>query len=398
MRGGGQTRRSFIRRSGIATAGIGTLGLAGTATAAGDLEALETNPWTGRRILNIAHRGGAFEAPENTLFAFKRAFAIGAHAIEFDVWETRDGVPVVHHDETVDRQTNGSGSIEDYTLEELKQLDGAYWFAPDMGTCNPDDPDDRACPDDPDEGDFPYRGIATGERDIPDEFGEEYGLTDLEPNDFRIPTVEEVLDAFPEEYLVIELKTDGFESSIVSLLEAYGRSDDVIVASFSQGPLSTVRDEAPDVPTSGSTWETGGFILWSVSWFPTPDLWFEMLPLPYEYEGIPVFSEGVVDDARDANLAAHAWTIDERSKMEEVVDAGVDGIYTDRPTVLADVLEETGTGYDGEPDDGEDDGDQEGGSGPGFTLPVVGAAVGGAALAKRLRSRSDSVGESEIDR
>lgn len=386
----GYSRRRFLRRTGVAAAGVGGAGVAiGPATA--EIEALSDNPWARKRVLNIAHRGGTFEAPENTLFAFKRAFAQGAHAIEFDIWETADGELVVHHDETVDRRTDGTGRVTEYTRAELKELDAAYWHIPGIGTCHPSEEEDHSndgtCPEAPDEDSYEYRGYATGERDIPDDLGDEYGLDDLAPNDFRIPTVEEILAAFPDEYLVLEMKASGFEAKLAALLDEYGRRDDVIVASFEQTPLSSFRDEAPDVPTGGSMWETGGFILWACGELPwPPDLWFEVVPAPLEYAGFDVFSEGIVEGARQTNVAAHAWTVNDRDRLLELVDLGADGIYTDRPTELADVLEETGEGYDGEERE-DDDGDEDdsGGDGPGFTLPVVAAAIGGTALASRLR-------------
>lgn len=386
----GHSRRDFLRQTGVATAGVGGLMATAQPSTAQELEVLSNNPWAGRRVLNIAHRGGTFEAPENTLFAFKRAFAQGAHAIEFDIWETADGELVVHHDETVDRRTDETGHISEYTLTELKELDAAYWHVPGSGTCTPDfeELNDGTCPTDPDEDSYEYRGYATGEQDIPDELGDEYGLDELTPNDFRIPTVTEVLDAFPDEYLVLEMKTGGFEAKLAALLAEYDRGDDVLVAGFEQGPLSTFRDEAPHIPTGGSMWETGGFILWSCGSLPwPPDLWFDVVPAPLEFAGFEVFSEGIVEGARKTNVAAHAWTVNDSDRLRELVDRGADGIYTDRPTELSAVLEETGEGYDGDEsgDDDSDETDESGGDGPGFTLPVVAAALGGAALGSRMR-------------
>ena len=112
------------------------------------------NPCLERSALNIAHQGGEIEAPSETLYAFKTAKQKGADAIETDVHLTADGRVVVLHDEAVDRTTNGSGSVEQMTLKQLKQLDAAYWFIEGEGTVH-----DAGRP----ASDFTWRGVATGE-------------------------------------------------------------------------------------------------------------------------------------------------------------------------------------------------------------------------------------------
>src|SRR3954471_7527519 len=87
------------------------------------------NPWLGKRVLNIAHQGGEDEFPSNTMYAFKRSAAAGADMLELDVGVTRDGEVVVVHDTTLDRTTNGRGTVRSKTLRQIRALDGAYWFA-----------------------------------------------------------------------------------------------------------------------------------------------------------------------------------------------------------------------------------------------------------------------------
>ena len=89
----------------------------------------QQNPWLERRVLNIAHQGGEDEFPSNTLYAFKRATKAGADMLELDVGVTKDGKVVVSHDTTLDRTTNGKGTIASRTLRQIRKLDGAYWFA-----------------------------------------------------------------------------------------------------------------------------------------------------------------------------------------------------------------------------------------------------------------------------
>src|SRR5580704_11723247 len=88
------------------------------------------SPWPSRRVIAYAHQGGAWEGPSSTLFAIESALAAGATGIELDVHATADGHLVVCHDETVDRTTNGHGSISELTLDELRALDNAYWWVP----------------------------------------------------------------------------------------------------------------------------------------------------------------------------------------------------------------------------------------------------------------------------
>src|SRR5215216_7434714 len=87
------------------------------------------NPWLAERVLNIAHQGGEDEFPSNTLYAFKSAVKAGADMLELDVGVTKDGKVVVSHDTTLNRTTNGKGTIASHTLRRIRRLDAAYWFA-----------------------------------------------------------------------------------------------------------------------------------------------------------------------------------------------------------------------------------------------------------------------------
>ncbi|AIF43503.1 glycerophosphodiester phosphodiesterase [Virgibacillus sp. SK37] len=76
-----------------------------------------------------AHRGSSLQAPENTMAAFQLAFQQGAQGIETDVQLTKDNIPVLIHDERVNRTTDGKGYVKDYTFKQLKQLDAGAWFS-----------------------------------------------------------------------------------------------------------------------------------------------------------------------------------------------------------------------------------------------------------------------------
>ncbi|MDP9068241.1 MAG: glycerophosphodiester phosphodiesterase [Actinomycetota bacterium] len=291
------------------------------------------NEWLDRKVLNIAHQGGEIEAPSNTLFAFKTAKEKGADVLELDVHASADGELVVIHDATVDRTTDGSGQVDEMTVRELKRLDAAYWFVPGCGTC-PDEPADS----------YAYRGLATGERPMPDE------LVGFEPNDFRIPTLREVLKEFPRDLINIEIKasapqTRPYEDKLAALLREFDRSDDTIVVSFLDHAVEAFALHAPEVDTATGTGEAGAF--WASSRGPLPGSpsHHQALQVPIEFGGVPVVSEDFVADAHANGLAVHVWTINTRREMEWLIDIGVDGIMTDRPTLLEEVIGEARAKY-----------------------------------------------------
>jgi glycerophosphoryl diester phosphodiesterase len=300
----------------------------GALPAAAPAQLVSDNPWLERRPLNIAHQGGEIEAPSDTLYAFETAEQKGADVIETDVHLTADGRVVVLHDDTVDRTTNGTGSVEQMTLEQVKQLDAAYWFVEGEGTVH--DPSRPAA-------DFTWRGVATGDRPPPAGF---------EPNDFKIPTLDEVLDAFPGTYLNIELKptvamTGRLEAAVAELLRAHGRSDDVIVVSFNDHSVELFKALAPEVHTAPGTAQVAAF--WASSQGPapgTPNPQHVALQVPEKFEGATVVSPDFVADAHANDLAVHVWTVNDAADMRRLLAWGVDGIMTDRPTLLEQVLAE----------------------------------------------------------
>jgi glycerophosphoryl diester phosphodiesterase len=284
------------------------------------------NPWLDRGPLNIAHQGGEHEVPSDTLYGFKTALPKGVDVLELDVHLTADGHVVALHDTTVDRTTDGSGTVEQMTLAEIKALDAAYWFVPDVGTSH-----DSAT------GDYIFRGVATGERPPPEGF---------EPNDFTIPTLDEVLTAFPDTLINIELKqsnsTGRFEMAVADLLRKHDRVDDVIVVSFLDHSLEVFKALAPEVHTATATAQAGLF--WASSQGPlpgAPNPRHVALQVPMNLVA-DVTTEDFVQNANANGLAVHVWTINDRETMEQLLDWGVQGIMTDRPTLLEEILQARG--------------------------------------------------------
>jgi glycerophosphoryl diester phosphodiesterase len=294
------------------------------------------NPWLERRVLNIAHQGGEIEAPSNTLYALKSARNKGSEVLEIDVHATADRELVVLHDATVDRTTNGTGRVDAMTLQQIRRLDAAHWFVPGCGTCH-----DRPA------SEYTLRGYATGDRPIPARLLRR-GYT---KSDFRIPTLREVLRAFPHELINIEIKesapqTTPYEGELAALLSEYGRTDDTIVVSFTDNATELFKLQAPLVSTAVGTAQAAAF--WASAQGPlpgAPNPRHQALQVPVELSGLTVVTPEFVERAHANGLAVHVWTINDRPTMEWLVDIGVDGVMTDRPTLLEQVLAERGVRY-----------------------------------------------------
>ena len=279
------------------------------------------NPWLARRVLCYAHQGGAREAPSSTLHALQLAVDAGADALELDVHCSADGHLMVCHDPTVDRTTNASGAIASMTLAELRRLDNAYWWVPGSVVDH-----DRP------EADYPLRGRAPDDASL------------------AIATLEEVLDAFPDTLLNLDIKqtaplVPAYEEALALALRAHGRSDDVIVASFNDASTDAFRTYAPAIGTSAGINATAEFWRAAHDRGALPDLPHVALQVPVQTGGVTVLDEVLVTAAHDQGLAVHAWTIDDAAEMGRLVDLGVDGIMSDVPSVVVAVLAEKGVSY-----------------------------------------------------
>ncbi len=254
--------------------------------------------------LLFAHRGGAALWPENTLFAFQHAAELGVDVLELDVHLTADGDLVVIHDATVDRTTNGTGRVKDMTVAQLKDLDAAYHFTTDDGAT------------------FPYRG---------------QGIT--------IPTLEEILTAFPTYRINIEIKDDDLQAAdrLSEIIDAFHAQDRVIVVSFHDEPLTHFRKLQPHIATGAGLGETRTFYLLSML-----HLWrfhrahADAYQVPIE-KGMAHFDRaGFIDHAHRLNQQVHFWTINDADEMRRLLALGADGIMTDRPDLGMEVFRDMG--------------------------------------------------------
>ncbi len=242
----------------------------------------------------LAHQGGDGVWPSNTLFAFRHAAQLGADVLELDVHETADGVLVVIHDDTVDRTTDGSGPVAGMTLAQVKALDAGYRWSPGY------------------EGDaYPYRGRG-----------------------IRIPTLQEVFDAFPAMPVNIEIKPDdpAVARDLCELIRRQGRASGVLVVSFHPGPLSAFRRACPSVATGGAPGEIRTFFVLArarLERLSSPPAY--ALQVPVTQGGLRVVTPHFVRAAHARGVRVDVWTVDDAEQMRTLVKMGVDGLITDRP-------------------------------------------------------------------
>jgi glycerophosphoryl diester phosphodiesterase len=276
-----------------------------------------------RRVIAFAHQGGSFEGPSSTIGAIAHAIEVGASAVELDVHATKDRRLVVCHDATVDRTTNHHGAIASLTLRELSEMDNAYWWV---------------------EGGAATQGRAP----------EEYLVRGRAPKDrsYAIATLEEVAASFPGVLLNLDIKgtnpfVEPYEELLADELRRLEITDSVIVASFHDDAIGRFRALAPNVATSGATNETATFYFSHLDGVPVvPPV--AALQVPPRYGEVEVVTESFVAAAHDAGVAVHVWTINEPDEMARLLELGVDGIVSDRPTVLAGLLAERDCGWDGQ--------------------------------------------------
>lgn len=245
-----------------------------------------------RPVMVIAHRGFSGIAPENTLIAFQKAIDIKADMVELDITFSKDRHIIVIHDETLDRTTNGTGKVIDYTLAQLRKLDAGSWFSPE------------------------YKG---------------------EP----IPTLEEALYLLKGKILVnIEIKSEavhplfgqgGIEEQVVKLVEALQMEDQVIFSSFHPFAVKRIKELNPSL--------NAAFLYHD----------------PIEKSPVELASPWLADAfnanrkhltrqhfelAKKAGLSINVYTVNTFQKMKDLLSWGIDGIFTDHPDRLLKVLKE----------------------------------------------------------
>jgi glycerophosphoryl diester phosphodiesterase len=236
----------------------------------------------------IGHRGACGYAPENTIVSFRTAADMGVEWVEMDVVLTRDQIPVIFHDEELDRTTSGQGLIKDHDWEDLRDLDAGSWFA--------------------------------------DSFSHA-----------RIPTLEETVDELIRLGLGLNLEIkpsagrekETAEVALDCLSRIWDDHDKLLISSFQHVSLEVARDMAPD-------WKRG--LLLDTEW---PPNWKELA------EYLDVFTINIngnavdrmqIDEILDLEKGVLAYTINDPQRAKVLRAWGVDGVFTDVPDVIQEAL------------------------------------------------------------
>lgn len=251
--------------------------------------------------IRLAHRGSRVLGPENTMNAFSLAVEVlGCRYLEIDVQRTVEGRVVVSHDATLERTTNGTGRVADWSLETLSDLDAAYWFDP--------------------EGDYPLRGRGIG-----------------------IPTLEEVLSAWPNVHVNIDLKAAGIEWQVAEIIMSLERAGSVLIAGFHDRRIRRFRRITRGQVATSAGPRTAAAMYAASRFGRRITAPVQAFQLPVDYRGLRV-DRRLVEAVHDSGAHLHVWTVNDRAAMHEYLDLGVDGIVTDRLDTLNEVIQERDDG------------------------------------------------------
>lgn len=260
------------------------------------------------RILNIAHRGYSGKFDENTMIAFRKAVECGADGIETDIQLSKDGVPVIIHDETLDRTTDGHGFVKDYTLRELKK----------------------------------FRTISVGHtKELKEDMHKNY--TDDEIRHFaenvgeEIPTLEELLEMVSEsdlKLLNLELKNsiieyEGLEEKVLDMIEKYDLKDRVIISTFNHLSLMKIRKIDSEIVLGALTETTLANV---------PKYLKEINVQCYHPYFPSILNKEYMQEIKDGGIKVNPYTINTESDMNAVIEAGVDSIITNEVEILNKIL------------------------------------------------------------
>lgn len=249
------------------------------------------------RPLVFAHRGGAKLGPENTIPAFARGFAAGADGFECDVRQSRDGVPMVIHDATLDRTTDRTGPVAALTAAELARVDATCRFTPDA--------------------DVTWASPPVG-----------------------IAPLAEALAAFPTARFIIELKDDSedFARAVVDVVRAAAAGSRVCLGSFNHRVVQAVRAAAPELATSASEPEARWLLYRShLRWPRLRRSAFSSMQVPEVAGRLRVTSPGFFRQVHREGCVAQIWTVDRPEDVRRLFDWGADGVITDRPDIVVPV-------------------------------------------------------------
>jgi glycerophosphoryl diester phosphodiesterase len=245
----------------------------------------------------FAHRGGAGEAPENTLAAFEIARTLGYRYLETDVHVTRDDDEVAFHDDRLDRVTDRSGAIAQLGIAEVEAADAGHTFSPDGGRT------------------FPFRGRG-----------------------IYVPRLEAILARWPDARVNIDPKSDTCVAPLAALLDRLDAWERVCVGSFSDRRLRRIRALGRGRACTSMGPQAVAVARLSTASGLMRRLGADCIQIPISRGPIRIVTGRFIAAAHTAGLPVHVWTINEERTITELLDLGVDGIMSDRLRLLRDVL------------------------------------------------------------
>ncbi len=288
--------------------------------------------------LLIAHGGGNREFPDNTLEAFYNAYSVDPRVMmETDVSITKDGVLILSHDTTLDRKTNVIGAIADWNYSDL------IAEKVDFGYTNPTDENQQLC------GERKHFTTDDGVEKYPTDVDYPAGVLPRDETIFLATTLEELLLAFPENRINVEIKQPGelglkALKEALRLIEVHDAFDRVVLASFHEELYDEYRrlQSEEEVPaTFMYSPANDGATRFVILQMLGLDVFFGdgmcVFQLPLEQSGVHLANEHLVTSAHKHNLAVHFWTIDDEEDMRHLIEIGADGIMTNYPHRLQDV-------------------------------------------------------------
>jgi len=281
------------------------------------------------RPIVLAHAGGENSHPHSTPYAYAESAKAGVDVLDFDVRLTGDGVLVVHHDDDVDRTTDGTGDVSSMTYEQLHALDAAYWWTEDCSACR-DRPEDE----------YVLRGIRTGDRPAPDGYG---------PDDFAVPRFEDIARKYPHHVLNIEIKGSYPDSvpvakELARVLRELDHLDAAVVTAFDDVLAEAFHREAPEVEITPGLQAMAGYALGGAA---LPDD-RRIIQVPPDYEGIQVLTPEFLANTKADGKVLWIWPNDrsweDAAGYRKLFDMGVGGINAADPEVAMEVLRERAGG------------------------------------------------------
>ncbi len=240
----------------------------------------------GANMINFAHRGASGDYPENTLLAFCQAISFGAHSIELDVHKSKDDHVVVIHDEDIERTFKGKGLVKDFTLQELQSFQCRKILFQEFASC-------------------------------------------------RVPTLDSVLSLVSSYPILIniELKTNvieypQLEEDVIQLIKEYKLEKRVLISSFNVNSVKRIKALAPTLKTAFLCGKKQEDLIGFA----------KSLQVDAIHPNVKLVNKAFVEAAHEAGLQVHPYLVNAPNKMRQLIEMKVDGMFTDNPTLLNEIL------------------------------------------------------------